>query len=104
MSEEQPEAWQKLRDEFHMAMGYCIAAWARVDDELFRIFRDRLGPYNQSAIIYYRTPGLDSRLSLTDEIVKMTLLSSWERPENDPRPKSWKAAIKDFRALLSVRR
>ena len=42
-----------------MELRYSVAAWAEVDDWLFRIFRDRVGPYDQSAVIYYRTPGLD---------------------------------------------
>lgn len=105
MTESQPETWQRLGDEFHMAMGYCIAAWAQVDDELFRIFCDCIGPYDQSAIIYYRTPGLEVRLNLTEEIVRTTLLPSWARPGNaDPRMKAWKPIAKDFRDLLAVRR
>jgi hypothetical protein len=61
MADDHPKTWQKNRDEFHMVMGYCIAAWAQVDDQLFRIFRDCVGPYDQSAVIYYRTPGLHLR-------------------------------------------
>src|SRR5579862_2470278 len=96
---------QALSDEFHMVMGYCIAAWSRVDAELFRIFQDCLGPLDQSAIIYYRMPGLDVRLGVTDELVKTTLLPSWERPgARDPRIKAWRGAIKPFHDLLAVRR
>ena len=99
-----PEA-QALSDEFHMIMGYSIAAWSRVDAELFRIFQDCLGPLDQSAIIYYRTPGLDVRLGVTDELVKTTLLPSWERPgTRDPRIRAWRKLFEDFRKLLSVRR
>jgi hypothetical protein len=105
MTEDQPEPWRKVADEFHIEMGYCISAWARVDDELFRIFRDCIGPLDQSAIIYYRTPGLNVRLDMTNELVQTTLLPSWERPGHaDPRLKAWKAAIKPSRDLLSVRR
>jgi hypothetical protein len=104
MSDLYIKRWEANRDEFHRLVGYCITAWAEVDDQLFRIFRDCLGPYDQSAIIYYRTPGLDVRLALVDEIVITTLLPSWERPgTTDPRVKAWKAAIKDFRNLLAVR-
>jgi hypothetical protein len=105
MTAELPEAWQKLSDEFHMTMGYCIAAWAQVDNELFRIFADCMALTDHSAIIYYRTPGLDVRFGMADEIVKTTLLPSWERPgHGDPRIKAWKAATKGVRDLLSVRR
>jgi hypothetical protein len=105
MPAEQDEHWRKLANEFHMMMGYCVAAWAQVDNELYRIFRDCVALHDHAAIIYYRTPGLNVRLDLVDEIVKTTLLPSWERPgTRDPRIKAWKAATKDFRDLLSVRR
>jgi hypothetical protein len=39
---------------FFEILGRCIVAWAHVDDELFRVFRDCVGPTEQCAIIYYR--------------------------------------------------
>jgi hypothetical protein len=105
MADDDSEERRKRRDEFHMELGYCVAAWAGVDDRLFRIFRDCVGPYDQSAVIYYRTPGLDARLNLTTEIVRTTLLPSWERPGNtDPRIKAWKDICKEFHKLLPIRR
>jgi hypothetical protein len=100
------QAWQELGDEFHMRVGYCIAAWAEVDDELFRIFRDCVGPYEQSAIIYYRTPGLDVRLSLTDELVKSVLPKPAKKSggHETAELKAWKKAIANFRELLAIRR
>jgi hypothetical protein len=62
-----------------MMVGYCIAAWADVDEQLFRIFQDCVGPLEQSAIIYYKTPGLDARFTLTNEIVRSILP---KRPKN----------------------
>lgn len=96
---------QELADEFHMMVGYCIAKWARVDDELFQIFRDCIGPYEQSAIIYYRTPGLDLRFGLTSEIV-MSILPKPQKPgvHEHPSVKAWKTATDDFENLLSTRR
>ena len=88
MADAYVEEWQRNRDEFHMLMGYCMAGWAQVDEWLCRIFVDCIGPIDQSAVIYYRTPGLDVRLGLVDEIVRTTLLPSWERPgSRDPRIK-----------------
>jgi hypothetical protein len=57
--------WQELGDEFHMMVGYCIAVWAYVDDALLQVFRECLGPLDQSAAIYFKMPGLDARFSLT---------------------------------------
>jgi hypothetical protein len=57
-----------------MMIGYCIAEWAGIDDELFRIFQHCTGAKEQqAAIIYYRTPGLNVRLGLVDEIVRSVL-------------------------------
>jgi hypothetical protein len=100
---------QTLSDEvskFYELLGRCISAWAIVDDELFRIFRDCLGPYEQSAIIFYRTPGLDLRLHLTDEIVRSVLPKPERRSGSHPHRsvKSWKNLHSDFEALLSIRR
>jgi hypothetical protein len=100
------KAWQELGDEFHMMVGYCIAQWASVDNELFRIFRECIGPYEQSVIVYYRTPGLDVRLSLVDEIVKSVLPKPSRKSGGHDHSSviSWKSAIAGFRDLLSIRR
>jgi hypothetical protein len=106
MTENSQERLQKSGDDFHMMLGYCIAQWATVDEELFLIFRHCLGPYEQSAIIYFRTPGLNVRLNLTDEIV-LSVLPEKERisgGHDHPSVTAWKAAIADFPALLAVRR
>jgi hypothetical protein len=100
------KGWQDSGEEFHMMMGQCIAMWAQVDDELFRIFRDCVGPYEQCAIIYYRTPGLDTRFSLTDEIV-LSVLPKPDRKSgghDKPAVTAWKSAKKGYGDLLGVRR
>jgi hypothetical protein len=106
MTDEKPKTWQELGDEFHMMVGYCVAEWARVDDELFRIFRDCLGPYEQSAIIYYRTPGLDVRFGLTDEIVRSVLPKRPKRSGSHEHPdvRAWVKAKGDYQNLLGTRR
>jgi hypothetical protein len=64
----------KTRDEFHMMIGYCIAEWAGIDDELFRIFQHCTeAKEQQAAIVYYRAPGLNVRLGLVNEIVRSVL-------------------------------
>ena len=91
--------------EFFETLGRCIAAWATVDEELFRNFRECLGPHEQSAIIFYRTPGLDVRLNLTDEIVKSVFLRT-DQSNAHPPPgvKAWNALVSKFKTLLHVRR
>jgi hypothetical protein len=106
MVEHIPEPWQRLRDEFHMMIGYCIVAWSEVDNELFNIFHECVGTRTHSAIIYYRTPGLDIRFALVDEIVKSVLPSPDESTgsHSHETKKAWNAAIKGYDKLLQVRR
>jgi hypothetical protein len=101
---------RKEREEaaarFYEMIGRCIAEWAQVDSRLFLIFRDCLGPYDQSAIIYYRMPGLDLRFGLTDEIVRSVLP---RRPQKSgahdhPSVKAWLKAKGDYQQLLATRR
>jgi hypothetical protein len=93
-------------NRFYELLGRCIYAWAKVDDELFLIFRDCLGPYEQSAIIFYRTPGLDLRLNLTAEIVESVLPKPERKSGAHPHDsvKIWRKLAKEFRGLLSTRR
>lgn len=98
--------WEQLGADFHMKIGYCIAAWADVDDILFRIFSDCIGPRDQSAIIYFKTPGLGARFSLTDEIVK-SVLPQPERESGGHDHASmiaWKKTIDGYQELLGTRR
>jgi hypothetical protein len=91
---------------FFEALGRCIAEWAFVDEQLFLIFRDCIGLHEQSAIIYYRTPGLDLRLTLTNEIVISVLphQESKDGGHDHETVKAWREITKNFRDLLPVRR
>jgi hypothetical protein len=97
---------QQAADEFHMMVGYCIAEWARVDDELFRIFQACLGAaVEQCSIIYYRLAGLNLRLDMVDEIVKSILPKRAKTGEHEhPDVKKWSEIAKSFRDLLGTRR
>ena len=43
MATKAPESWGELGQQFYMMIGYCIAEWASVDDELFQIFKECVG-------------------------------------------------------------
>jgi hypothetical protein len=54
MTSKSAKTEREAADEFYMMVGYCIAEWARVDDQLFRIFQACLGATaEQCAIIAY---------------------------------------------------
>ena len=85
-------------------MGYCIAEWARVEDTLFEICHAALRcPKEQAAVVYYRTPQLDARLSLADELVKLVLPrhTVGQSPHDDR--KAWDAILKQVRDLTPTR-
>ena len=106
MAEDRQERFQKHGENFYKTLGLCIAEWARVDDALFRIFRDCLGPHEQSAIIYYRSPSLDARFGLTNEIVRSVLPKRQRKSggHDHPAVKAWVAAHAGYKDLLAVRR
>jgi hypothetical protein len=57
-----------------MFLGMCITEWSNVEIHLFDICKAILKTTQEhTAIIYYRTPTLDSRLELTTEIVGTVL-------------------------------
>jgi hypothetical protein len=98
------KSWQELGDEFHMMVGYCIAEWANVEDLLFKICAQCLScSMERAAIIYFRTPNIDARLTLASELVKTVLPR--QQPGTRPHPdvKLWDTLAADFRELLQTR-
>jgi hypothetical protein len=70
-------------DDFFTWLGKCITSWAQVEDHLFEICAFSLGSTKErTAVVYYRTPTIDSRLSLTDELIR-TVLPRKESGEHD---------------------
>lgn len=92
-----------MHDTLHMIAWKCITEWGAVDEELFQIFRSCIGPYEQSAIIYFGTPEQKVRLGLTDELV-LSVLPEKERGHDHASVRAWKEATADFDDLLDVRR
>jgi len=93
--------------EFHAQIGFCIAEWANVDDHLFKIFRECLeAPLHQSAIVYFRLPGIDYRLNTTDELVLSRLPKPERASGGHPHEsvKQWKAIKNEISDLVSTRR
>lgn len=108
MAAEPPKSpYQALGERFHLMMGECVAAWANVDTQLFRIFHECMrAPLEQCAIVYYRTPGLDARFGLVTELVQSVLPKRPRKSggQDHPDVKAWKTAIAGYQKLLSVRR
>jgi hypothetical protein len=95
---------QEAAAEFYMMIGYCVAEWAKVQDELFRICHAALRcPKEQAAIVFYRTPQLDARLTLTDELVRLILPKHTAGAHPHADLKFWNDILKQTRELSSSR-
>jgi hypothetical protein len=103
---EAPKTHHGMGDQFLRMVGLCILEWAKVDDALFEIFRRCVGPYEQSAIIYYRADGLNYRFDLTDELVRSVLPKRVRKSggHDHQSVKAWEAAKLDYHGLLGIRR
>jgi hypothetical protein len=99
-----PKRQQEVSDEFHMMVGYCIAAWAGVEHKLFSIFRHCVGGrVSQVTILYYRIPSLKTRFETADELVRSVLPQTEAGKHAHPDAKAWKSAMKGYDELLKVR-
>jgi|SRR5215472_7952505 len=97
--------WQKTGDDFILTLGNCITEWSNVEHWLFNICLRCLGCHPvKAAIVYYRTPSIDARLSLADELVQATLPRP-DRKSGGPHPdlKTWREIETEFRGLLPIR-
>jgi hypothetical protein len=65
---------EKRRDEFYKLIGQCIKKWADVETQLFELCVLALkSPGQQAAIVYYKSPTINSRLTLVDELLRAIL-------------------------------
>lgn len=106
MEKTPPQTMQELGNDFYALMGNCISGWATVEHYLFKVCRSSLGaPTHRAAIVYSRTPTIESRRALTDELVR-TVLPPKDRPDggkDHPDVKEWSAICAEMMELLKVR-
>jgi hypothetical protein len=103
-----PKGWMAdindKHDEFFLWVGRCITVWASVDEELFAIFHECIGPKLQSAIIYYRTNTIGARLALTAAIVESYFPKEQKNGGKDHETViAWRKVKKDFDDQLGTR-
>jgi hypothetical protein len=91
-------------EDFFIWLGKCITSWARVEDHLFEICVQSLGATRQrTAIVYYRTPTIDARLKLTDELVRTVLPKKKGGDHDHSDVKIWDCLRKRIGSLLPTR-
>lgn len=96
----------KDHDEFYKLLGLCISRWSYTEEVLFSICQYILQTREDfAAIIYYRTPTLDSRLSLTDELLRAFLPKSEKKNGGHPHKllTEWLKIRNKIRDLLPLR-
>lgn len=91
---------------FYCAVGMAITAWAHVEEELFKICASVLkGTHQRVAIVYYKTPTLDGRLTLAAELVS-TVMPPRNPPNSGHASKEeqvWDGLRGDIRKALPIR-
>lgn len=91
-------------EAFLANIGRCITAWSFVEEKLFEIcFATLKAPKRQAAIVYYRTPSIEARLALVDELVKAVLPPKESGEHSSPAEREWDRIVKEIRALLPER-
>jgi hypothetical protein len=101
-----PTPEKGAEQDFLMWVGYCITTWAEVEEALFGVcWKCLQSPKEVAAIVYFRTPSLDARVSLADELVKYTLPKRERKSGGHDHPslKLWKQIERKFRDLLPTR-
>jgi hypothetical protein len=91
-------------NEFYKWVGICIKEWAAIEAHLYDICLLALKvDRTQVAIVYGRTPNIDARLTLVNELV-LTILPGRDRKGRDhPEVVGWTQLVKDIRTLLKIR-
>lgn len=101
-------AWtlEEQAKEFFYYIGVAITDWAHFEGELFHICSMVLKTNQQNAaIVYFRTPSLDGRLTLVDELIRAVPEIGIRKTtlESETLLKSWDRLIKDIRNELPIR-
>jgi hypothetical protein len=75
------------RDAHLLEIGRAITEWAAIQDQLYSIVLTvlRCAP-RHAAIVFFRTPSIESRITLTDDLLKTVFPQTSEKPGSKPHP------------------
>jgi hypothetical protein len=89
---------------FYAALGRAITAWADIEEVLFAITLFILGcTRERAAIVFYRTPSVDARISLTNDLVCSFFPKHEPGEQPDPGTKRWREIQAELRDNLPTR-
>jgi hypothetical protein len=94
------------RDAHLLELGRAIAEWANVEEQLYHIVQSVLGCAAQrAAIVFYRTPTLESRIQLADDLLQTVFPQTSDNPGSQPHPgyAVWTQIQKDLRKETPIR-
>ena len=91
-------------NEFFMLVGRAVTEWAEVEDHLFHITHSILHTSRElAAIVFYRTPNIDARLTLTNDLMT-TLCPPIESGDHKPQWLiTWEKLQRDIKGELPTR-
>ena len=91
-------------DDFLKRIGHCITYWAFIEEMLFEICVATLkAPRKQTAIVYYRTPTLEARLSLVQELVAAKFPRKKPGQHSSTLEITWSNLVKEATDLIPER-
>src|SRR6266849_1555644 len=91
--------WMHPNAEFNMYVGFCITAWAKVEEQLFALCQRSLGTSErQASIVYNRAPSFEARKGLVDELQGDPVCTAVLRPSGSPQSREQRLAICDARS------
>jgi hypothetical protein len=90
-------------EDFYKWVGVCIKEWTNIEKALFYFCSFVLKSETKHvAIIYYRTPSLEGRLSLTDDLIR-SLFPKKPGEHDHSILVTWAEILSDIRSLVPIR-
>jgi hypothetical protein len=104
MTEHPEEDLEEEQYKFYNALGRAITNWASIEELLYETVYEILGcTRRRAAVVYYRTPTLDSRVTLTSDLLRTVFPESAPGGKDDPGWAEWKAIRKKLKDALPTR-
>lgn len=93
------------RSAFYEWVGRCIKRWADLEGYVYELADWAInGERSISAIVFFRTPSFEARLTLTSDLLKRSLRDEKRDREKEPTNlERWTKLEKDIRALMDFR-
>ena len=89
---------------FMALLGTCITEWAWIEEQVYEICQLILGTEPEhTSILFYRTPTLESRIALADELMGTIFPKPESGEHSDPDAAVWRKLLLDIRAEMPVR-